>query len=207
MKSKKMEFYFDSTYLITTFILGILLLARENNVPWAFMAFILVLGDSTHLLPRMHQITTGKNVPHLTGYGKMITSITMSFFYVFLWQIGLLLFSLANNQLSLVMYTLSITRVILCVLPQNKWTTEKPSYKWGIYRNIPFILQGAMVFFLYFTNREKIAVIENMYLAILLSFAFYLPVVLWVHKKPMLGMLMIPKTLCYVWIIAIGFYL
>ncbi|MCX8066238.1 MAG: hypothetical protein N3B68_00185 [Anaerolineae bacterium] len=29
------------------------------------------------------------------------------------------------------------------------------------------------------------------------SYAFYLPVILWVHRVPALGMLMIPKTCAY----------
>jgi hypothetical protein len=41
----------------------------------------------------------------------------------------------------------------------------------------------------------------NMYLLavlIVLSFAFYVPVVLFAKKKPAVGMLMIPKTICYI---------
>ena len=41
--------------------------------------------------------------------------------------------------------------------------------------------------------------------AVILSFAFYLPVVLAGHLVPLLGMLMIPKTLAYVWIVVIGY--
>ena len=41
--------------------------------------------------------------------------------------------------------------------------------------------------------------------AVILSFAFYIPVVVAGHIVPLLGMLMIPKTLAYVWIIVIGY--
>jgi len=44
-----------------------------------------------------------------------------------------------------------------------------------------------------------------MWLAILLSFAFYIPVVLFAGTYPLVGMLMLPKTVCYVWIVAMGF--
>ncbi|MEG1292482.1 MAG: hypothetical protein RSD28_09320, partial [Lachnospiraceae bacterium] len=43
-----------------------------------------------------------------------------------------------------------------------------------------------------------------MWIAILLSFAFYIPVVLGANKNPKLGMLMLPKTMAYVWIICMG---
>ena len=38
-------------------------------------------------------------------------------------------------------------------------------------------------------------------LAVTLSFAFYLPVVLLSGTYPPVGMLMIPKTLAYVWVV------
>ncbi len=202
MKSKNIEFYFDSVYLLTALILGIALL--QENMHWAFMAFILFLGDSTHLTPRIYQIIINKKVPRLIGYGKMITSITMTIFYVLLWNIGIQLFQPDYVYLSKVIYALCAMRIILCVLPQNEWVSERASYIWGIYRNIPFILQGVMVFLLYFIHRTEVIGIKNMNVAIFLSFAFYIPVVLGAHKNPLLGMLMLPKTICYVWIIAMG---
>lgn len=42
-------------------------------------------------------------------------------------------------------------------------------------------------------------------LAIVLSFAFYVPVVLWADVVPLVGMLMIPKTCAYVWVVWMGF--
>jgi len=44
-----------------------------------------------------------------------------------------------------------------------------------------------------------------MWLTIVLSFAFYIPVVLWADVSPMIGMLMIPKTCAYVWTVWIGY--
>ena len=41
-----------------------------------------------------------------------------------------------------------------------------------------------------------------MWLYILLSFLFYIPVVVGTGAVPMLGMLMLPKTICYVLMIA-----
>jgi len=44
-----------------------------------------------------------------------------------------------------------------------------------------------------------------MWLAILLSFGFYVPVVLWADVYPLVGMLMIPKTCAYVWAVWMGY--
>lgn len=44
-----------------------------------------------------------------------------------------------------------------------------------------------------------------MWLPIVLSFGFYIPVVLWADAVPLIGMLMIPKTCAYVWTVLIGY--
>ncbi len=205
MKSKNMEIYFDIVYLLLALIFGVLLVMRPETLFWGVMALILAFGDSTHLLPRIYQICTGKKTPFFIGYGKMITSITMSVFYMFLWHIGCNLYSLEWS--SYLIYSFCIIRIFLCILPYNQWSSSEPSYAWGIYRNIPFVAQGCVVFLLFFLNRANIPSLRSLYIAIVLSFAFYIPVVLGSRKKPILGMLMLPKTLCYLWIITIGFSL
>ena len=45
-----------------------------------------------------------------------------------------------------------------------------------------------------------------MWLAIVLSFGFYIPVVFFADAVPMIGMLMIPKTCAYVWAVLMGYY-
>ena len=40
-----------------------------------------------------------------------------------------------------------------------------------------------------------------MWLAILLSFLFYFPVVLWADVLPIIGMMMLPKTCMYIWML------
>ena len=42
-----------------------------------------------------------------------------------------------------------------------------------------------------------------MWLYILLSFLFYIPVVVGTGAVPMLGMLMLPKTVCYILILCV----
>ena len=40
-----------------------------------------------------------------------------------------------------------------------------------------------------------------LWLAVLLSFLFYFPVVLWAQAVPLIGMMMLPKTCMYIWMI------
>ena len=100
-------------------------------------------------------------------------------------------------------YALTTIRILLCLLPQNKWQERYPPVTWGILRNIPFFLQGALVAILYFLSRNTSSGLGPMWLAIALSFLFYLPVVLWANKNPRIGMLMLPKTCAYLWMLVI----
>ncbi len=104
-------------------------------------------------------------------------------------------------------YILAAARIILCMFPQNGWLSQDPSYMWGIYRNIPFALLGILIVVLFIKEASKIACdpFRFAWLAVTLSFAFYIPVVLFADKIPAIGALMMPKTLSYVWLIWMGY--
>ncbi|WP_066714185.1 hypothetical protein [Clostridium sp. Marseille-P299] len=203
------EAVFDALYLITALILGSILILTESNnhirLLAGLMAIVLACGDAFHLVPRIMVIITHQEqkLRKALGIGKQITSITMTVFYLFLWQIGRMIFSpQLSNFFTYLIYFLAAIRILLCLLPQNKWLDRYPPIKWGIWRNIPFFLMGAVVALLYFLNRNHAQGLGFMWLAIVLSFAFYLPVVLWSNKNPKIGMLMLPKTCAYLWMLA-----
>lgn len=98
-------------------------------------------------------------------------------------------------------------RIILCLFPQNAWTSADAPLSWGIYRNIPFAILGLIVIVLFYRSAKehKDRDFRWMWLTIVLSFGFYIPVVLWADTVPAVGMLMIPKTCAYVWTVMIGY--
>ena len=57
---------------------------------------------------------------------------------------------------------------------------------------------GAVICLLYRQWSGKEPVFRFIWLYILLSFLFYIPVAVGAGLVPMLGMLMLPKTICYV---------
>ena len=57
------------------------------------------------------------------------------------------------------------------------------------------------------SRRANDRVFRFMPLAVALSFGFYLPVVLFSGVAPMVGILMIPKTMAYVWIVLMAWRL
>lgn len=64
-----------------------------------------------------------------------------------------------------------------------------------------------IVIFAQETKKAQDMVFRFMPLAVALSFGFYIPVVLFSGIAPIIGMLMIPKTLAYVWIVLMGWQL
>jgi uncharacterized membrane protein YbaN (DUF454 family) len=206
------EAVFDMDYLVLALLCGFkLLLTAGESTPRALagiMALTLALGDAFHLLPRVAVILTQREEPmrRALGRGKQITSITMTVFYLLLWHVGLLIFAPAGiAPWSYAVYLLAFVRIILCLLPQNKWLERRPPLRWGILRNIPFFLLGLLVSGLFFVFHGAPGAPSLMWLAILLSFGFYLPVVLWSNKHPKIGMLMLPKTCAYLWMLMMCF--
>ena len=104
-------------------------------------------------------------------------------------------------------YGLSLLRIILCLFPQNEWLSADAPLTWGIYRNIPFALLGLLIIVLFYKSAKENNDHEFkfMWLTIVLSFAFYIPVVLWADTVPAIGFLMTPKTCAYVWTVLIGY--
>lgn len=95
------------------------------------------------------------------------------------------------------MYILAAIRVILCLLPQNHWLTNEGPVTMGIIRNIPFVIIGLIIVILYYTKRNEHRELRNVWILVTLSFIFYIPVAVGASVVPMLGMLMLPKTVCY----------
>lgn len=201
----RIESVFDVAYLGIAIIIGCILVARgdwsQDALLAGQMALILGFGDAFHLVPRVIASFSAKqDFIHLAlGFGKQVTSITMTIFYIILWQIGLSVYSVSYPVWSSIIIFLAVIRIVLCLLPQNKWLHPNPPVAWGIIRNIPFFLMGIMVVIMYGANSTPTGPLPYMWLAILLSFACYAPVVLWAHKYRFVGMFMAPKTCMYIW--------
>ena len=133
----------------------------------------------------------------------------MTIFYLLLFRIWELRYNRHRPLLRTGMYLLALLRMALCFFPQNAWTSPNAPLSWGILRNVPFALMGLWIIVLFYqqAKQKEDFVFKYMWLAITLSFLFYIPVVLWADTLPMIGMLMIPKTLAYVWVVWMGYQL
>ncbi|MEL3911547.1 hypothetical protein [Treponema pedis] len=205
---------FDIIYLSAVIFLGIKMImeskGKRQYLLYGIMALILGFGDSFHLVPRAVALcTTGlENYTAALGIGKLITSVTMTLFYVLLYYVWRERYRITGRKkLTQAVWTLALSRIILCCMPQNKWLSATPPLSWGIYRNIPFALLGLLIIVIFYQSAKE----KNDYsfrflwLTIVLSFGFYIPVVLFADTVPIIGVLMVPKTCAYIWTVLIEY--
>ena len=209
------ETLFDAVYLISVITIGVLMIRGSKGECqfrlFGWMAVVLGAGDSFHLIPRALALcTTGlENYTVPLGLGKWITSVTMTIFYVLLYYVWRQRYQIkGQGGLTAAVYGLAGMRIALCMMPQNQWLSTEAPFSWGIYRNLPFALLGLLVIVLFYRSAKERQdrAFRWMWLTIVLSFGFYIPVVLWADTIPMIGMLMIPKTCAYVWTVLIGYF-
>ena len=209
------ETLFDAVYLISVITIGVLMIRGSKGdrqlTLFGWMAVVLGAGDFFHLIPRALALcTTGlENYTVPLGLGKWITSVTMTIFYVLLYYVWRQRYQVKGQAgLTAAVYILAGVRIGLCMMPQNQWLSASSPLSWGIWRNIPFALLGLLVIVLFYRSAKgrQDRAFRWMWLTIVLSFGFYIPVVLWADTIPMIGMLMIPKTCAYVWTVLIGYF-
>lgn len=202
------ETIFDIGYLLTALVIGIYILIKSNNKHGRLMGIatlVLGCGDAFHLVPRILNNFVNSDFTSALGIGKLVTSVTMTIFYILVIYIFQNKFETKNKKIEYSIWTLAIIRIILCMLPQNRWITNGGSVAMGIIRNIPFVIIGLIVIILFFQKRKEDDVFKNIWIYVLLSFLFYIPVVVGASSVPILGMLMLPKTVCYILMI-VAFY-
>ena len=196
------ESTFDILYLLFAVVSGCVILGKARNRTEQLMglaALILGCGDAFHLIPRVLKYFLEADLTAALGIGKLVTSVTMTVFYVLLFYIWKGRFGAEGKKgLEAALWILAAVRIGLCLFPQNGWLQNSSDVTWGILRNVPFVLLGAVVCVLWCRTRKESGRLKAVWVEILLSFLFYLPVAVAAGLLPILGMLMLPKTVCYI---------
>lgn len=198
------ESTFDILYLVFAILTGIVILIKhrnKNDVLMGMAALVLGLGDSFHLVPRVLNYFIDKDFTWYLGFGKLVTSITMTIFYILVFLLYKSVYNKddkSTKTVGITIYILAALRIALCLAPGNNWFTVEGSILWGALRNLPFIVIGGIVVYLYFKVRKEDKYLGRLWLYTTLSFLFYIPVAIFAMLVPMLGMLMLPKTVCYI---------
>lgn len=205
------EVGFNVLYLIVVWTMNAIMSARMRAVPqenrklagmfrWAFV--LLALGDTGHVGFRVLAYALGglEQNSALLGAGALATAVTVTFFYgvmLYIWK------ERYHGKFGLLEYSLLATipvRLIVMAFPQNEWGASVPPVFWSLFRNLFLILLGVGVLYLYLRDsiRDRDRLFRWIGYCVLFSYLFYTPVILFSRDMPIIGMLMIPKTVMYV---------
>jgi hypothetical protein len=220
------EIVFNIGYLVAVWSLVVLMRRNQERVEadargpaelvlWAFA--LLAAGDTGHVGFRvlaygLGDIETKIDVfglqIGLVGLGALATAITVTGFYV------LLLFAWRERYQSefgwfeILLLAATAVRFLIMLFPGNEWNNTVPPQPWSIWRNLPLTALGLGVAYLFI--RDARATKDETFLwmgrLILISYACYIPVILFVQRAPAIGMLMIPKTLAYLGIAYVAYH-
>ncbi|TJX13190.1 hypothetical protein E9840_10410 [Tissierella creatinini] len=149
-------------YLITILIMGGYLVRNSvgNKLykSFGFFALTLALGDGIYLLPRMYAIlTTGiEENMNIIGWGRMGNSIMITILFLMIYDIYSFRYSKNKNiKLEKTLIGLAMIRVILCLLPWNKWFELEPSPLFALLRFIPLGIIGLFLIILIYYHSNK----------------------------------------------------
>lgn len=221
-----MEIIFDLSYLLVIWVLVVVMWQQREQVapaqrPLATLfitAFaLLAFGDTGHVGFRVWayaspdgletMVSVAQQQIALVGIGSFATAVTVTLFYMLVAVIWQRRFQKSYGWFGWLLLIIGAIRLIMLLLPANRWDSPVPVQPYSTIRNLPLIVQGLGVAFLIL--RDAAQAHDRTYtlvgIMILASYAFYLPVIFFVQQIPMLGMLMIPKTLAYVAIALIAY--
>lgn len=208
-KPSLFELLFNIFYLITILSLSVNLLTKngfgnESSRIYhlaGFMSLILVLGDSFKLIPRItaHFSKKTKNLDSVLSKGSLISSITSTFFFILLWNLGIIIFSAQISAIyTILVYILAFIRILLCLISQK----YSENYVWDIYRNLPFAFLVFVVGFLYFYYRYKIYSLVYAWVAIFFSLLFSLIIIFLSSKSQKISFWIILRNLSLIWLVS-----
>jgi hypothetical protein len=216
------EIIFNITYLVVIWGLVITMFLRRGELSaerrhladLVTIAFaLLALGDTGHVGFRVWAYALGGlesqvmilgRAISLVGAGALMTAVTVTLFYVVMLEVWRVRFNRRYETFEYFLLIAGATRLYMLTLPLNEWWRVVPEQPWSTIRNIPLMIQGLGL--AYLILRDSIArgdvTFKWIGVSILVSYACYIPLILFVQQAPLIGMLMIPKTMAYV---AIGF--
>lgn len=173
------------------------------------MAFVLLAaGDTAHVGFRVIASLLGEQGAQvavfgapmsLLGLGMLATSFTVTLFYMLFVYIWRFRYDRPANWFTNLLLAAGVVRLVLMALPANQWGSLVPPWPMSLYRNLPLIVQGVGVIGLLFASatRARDGVFQWIAALIAVSYAFYIPVILFTQQQPLVGLLMIPKTCAY----------
>lgn len=212
------ENLFNIAYLTTVWALVVLMArkmkaVKEAEKPLAsrfLLAFsLLAFGDSFHVGARVIEALVGpaKSVlmiggveASILGLGMLATAYTMTVFYMALADARRIRAGGKPDAAFWIIEAVLALRLVIMALPGNAWELAVPPFGMGLVRNAPLALAGILMAILFIVEgrRDGDPAWQGIGWAMVASYAFYTPVILFAARIPAIGLLMIPKTVAYV---------
>lgn len=219
------ETVFNVVYLLTVWYLVILMAVKlpgvkeknKNVARLILLAFVLLAAGDTghvgfrvaaHLMGDLNKTVSVFGAPmSLLGIGMLTTAYTVTLFYmvfVYVWQER---FNQKATWFTWLLLAAGVARLIFMALPANDWGNVVPPQPVSLYRNIFLMVQGVGLIWLILSSayKAKDKTFKWIGWMVVVSYAFYTPVILFAQQVPAIGMLMIPKTIAYVAIAVIAY--
>jgi hypothetical protein len=211
------ETSFNIVYLVVVWWIVLLMWQRRGLVAASDLKtadlmmlafFFLGLGDIGHVGFRLVAFALGglETSVQLLGrrlmlapMGSLATAVTFTLFYVAMLMIWKERFKKKYGFLAWCGFALAAARFLIMTSPANNWNSLEVPQDWSVIRNVPLMLMQLIAAFLFM--RDALASKDGLFIRIsaliLVSFACYVPAVLLRDRVPLIGMLMIPKTIAY----------
>ncbi len=208
-----LEVTFNVLYLITIWTLVVIMYKRRSNLSeknkrlgllFLYSFLLLAIGDTGHVGFRVIAYLLGGvnglvDYPTLVGIGSLSTAYTVTIFYMLVLEIWRVVAKQERSILYWGLIFVGVIRLIIMMPSGNAWGTTPTPFDWSLARNIPLMIQGLVVAALLLNHglKKNDTFARNVSILIFVSYLFYMPVIFFVKGIPMLGMLMMPKTLAY----------
>ena len=203
----KSSFYI--IFILSSIAVGsqLLLSSKDNRLKKiiGFMLLFLGIGEGFHIVPRLLEIFTSEinKYQSMIETGRFISSIAILFFYLILYwfRSGFYKKEISKNRTYIVLF-IGIIGVVLSIIFKDN--TE---YFLVALRNIPLLALGLVVI----TEFKKESLVEAgkpfkyLWLALLLSLVFTISFELLSTNFDLFIILMMPKSLMFIWIVYMVF--
>lgn len=195
-------------FIIASLSIGTILLAdKKSNKAirlFGFLVLFLGLGEGFHIIPRIIEIFN-ENQEGIQTYienGRVISSLSIVVVYMLLNRFWKLNYSVSNTKnTDIALYILAVVSLVVSVILR-----DDTGILLVLLRNIPTIAIGLIVAFNLKKNSKTISgdAFKYLWLAVLLGIVFTTGFELLKNDYPFFIILMMPKTLVYIWLVLIG---
>lgn len=199
----KSSFYI--IFLVLSIIVSTkLLLGSKGNVLRKILGITILflgIGEGFHIVPRIFEIFTHdlEKFGSLIELGRFVSSITILFVYLYLYWFWKTYYKAEDNKvLELTLLILYFIGIALSIIFR-----DNTGYLLVLLRNVPVLIMGGIIIVLFRkqSNTETENGFKFLWIALLLSLVFTISFELLHIKIEFLTILMMPKTLMFIWFV------